>query len=69
MSRTVGTRVAAYTEARMEWVLQVVDEIDDAIGAVRHGWDGVHAETGVLWGGGIAAALTVALIIARLRFL
>ena len=28
----------------MEWVLQVVDEIDDAIGVVRHGWLGVYAQ-------------------------
>jgi hypothetical protein len=27
----------------MEWVLQVVDEIDDAIGVVRHSWLGVYA--------------------------
>jgi len=28
----------------MEWVLQVVDEIDDAIGVVRHGWLGIYAQ-------------------------
>jgi hypothetical protein len=27
----------------MEWVLQVADEIDDAIGAMRHGWIGLTA--------------------------
>jgi hypothetical protein len=27
----------------MEWVLQVVDEIDDAIAMLRHGWLGLHA--------------------------
>jgi hypothetical protein len=27
----------------MEWMLQVVDEIDDAIGVVRHSWLGVYA--------------------------
>jgi len=32
----------------MEWVLQVVDEIDDAIGAMRHGWVGLTAPIGVL---------------------
>ena len=32
----------------MEWVLQVVDEIDDAIGVMRHGWLGIHAQIGVL---------------------
>jgi hypothetical protein len=28
----------------MEWVLQVVDEIDDAIGVVRHSWLGIYAQ-------------------------
>lgn len=28
----------------MEWILQVVDEIDDAIGVLRHGWLGMHAQ-------------------------
>lgn len=27
----------------MEWVLQVVDEFDDAIGVARHIWLGVYA--------------------------
>ncbi|MGA2191080.1 MAG: hypothetical protein ABSH33_21390 [Steroidobacteraceae bacterium] len=40
----------------MEWVLQVVDEIDDAIGVVRHGWLGIHAHLAVL----VAAVLTAA---------
>jgi hypothetical protein len=44
----------------MEWMLQVVDEIDDAIGAMRHGWTGIHAEAGALWGGVAAAALWAA---------
>jgi hypothetical protein len=26
----------------MEWVLQVLDEIDDVIGVLRHGWLGIH---------------------------
>ncbi|MDP8984324.1 MAG: hypothetical protein M3N97_04665 [Pseudomonadota bacterium] len=34
--------------AVMEWVLQLVDELDDAIGMARHGWLGVHAQIGVL---------------------
>jgi hypothetical protein len=29
---------------RMEWVLQVADEVDDAIGALRHTWLGLAAE-------------------------
>jgi hypothetical protein len=32
----------------MEWVLQVVDEIDDAIGAARHRWLGFSAQINVL---------------------
>jgi hypothetical protein len=38
----------------MEWVLQVVDEVDDAICAARHHWLGLHAGFGVMW----AAALS-----------
>jgi len=30
----------------MEWVLQVVDEIDDAIAIVRHRWLGAQAHIG-----------------------
>jgi hypothetical protein len=43
----------------MEWMLQVADEVDDALGLLRHGWLGVAAELGsaILAGGGIAAAL------------
>ncbi|HWJ34854.1 MAG TPA: hypothetical protein VNR70_06290 [Steroidobacteraceae bacterium] len=40
----------------MEWVLQLVDEIDDAIGAARHGWLGINAQMNVLLGGVAAAA-------------
>jgi hypothetical protein len=39
--------LAAYT-LLMEWMLQVVDEIDDAVGALRFGWSGLLAEIGVL---------------------
>ncbi len=67
-SRTVGAADAAYTDNRMEWMLQVVDEIDDAIGAMRHGWDGIHAGTGALWGGGVVAlALWAAFIVGGWR--
>jgi hypothetical protein len=31
----------------MEWVLQAVDELDDVIGALRHGWFGVHTQIAV----------------------
>jgi hypothetical protein len=27
----------------MEWVLQVVDEVDDALSALRHSWLGLNA--------------------------
>jgi len=37
----------------MEWVLQMVDEFDDAVGAIRHGCMGVTAEVGMLLGGTI----------------
>jgi hypothetical protein len=30
----------------MEWMLQVVDEFDDAFGMLRHGWLGLVAEIG-----------------------
>ena len=39
----------------MEWVLQVVDEIDDAIAIVRYRWLGVPVHIGAL-AGGLAAA-------------
>jgi hypothetical protein len=35
----------------MEWVLQLVDEIDDAIGVARHGWLGLSAHIGALFAG------------------
>jgi hypothetical protein len=35
----------------MEWVLQVADEFDDAVGALRHGCLKVTAEVGMLWDG------------------
>ena len=43
----------------MEWVLQVVDEVDDAFGLLRHHWLGLAAELGspILAGAGIAAGL------------
>jgi hypothetical protein len=34
----------------MEWMLQVVDEFDDAIGAVRHHWFGLRIELGLRLG-------------------
>jgi hypothetical protein len=32
----------------MEWILQVVDEIDDAIAMLRHRWLGASAHLGAL---------------------
>jgi hypothetical protein len=32
----------------MEWVLQVADELDDAVAALRHRWLGINGEMGAL---------------------
>lgn len=40
----------------MEWMLQVVDEVDDAICVVKHRWLGLRIELGVLLLLGIASA-------------
>jgi hypothetical protein len=44
----------------MEWMLQVVDELDDAVGAVRHQAMGFGAEIGTT----LAGAAVIAVIIA-----
>lgn len=49
----------AYT-GLMEWVLQLVDEIDDAVAVVRHGWLGVYAAIGILAGGLLTVCATAA---------
>jgi hypothetical protein len=43
----------------MEWMLQVVDELDDMLGLLRHGYLGVAAglDSRMLAGAGTAAAL------------
>jgi hypothetical protein len=46
----------------MEWILQVIDEVDDALAALRHGWLGFHVESGVA----LAAGLTMVAIAAAL---
>ena len=53
----------------MEWMLQVVDELDDAVGVVRHGLIGVNARIRVLWSGfgGIPAALRYRVTLVRIR--
>jgi hypothetical protein len=40
----------------MEWVLQVVDEIDDAVAILRHRWLVAQAHVGMLADGLAAAA-------------
>jgi hypothetical protein len=47
----------------MEWVLQVVDEIDDAVAMLRYRWLGAHAHVGML-AGGLAAAAAAASVVA-----
>jgi hypothetical protein len=49
----------------MEWVLQVVDEIDDAIAMLRHGWLGAHVQIGKLAGG--LATATVSAVAAGFK--
>ncbi len=43
----------------MEWMLQVADEVDDALGLLRHSWLGIAAglDSRMLAGAGTAAAL------------
>lgn len=50
----------------MEWMLQLVDEVDDAVGAVKHRWLGLAIEFGRLPGFGatmavVGAAFTIGL--------
>jgi hypothetical protein len=50
----------------MEWMLQVVDEIDDAVGAVRHRCLGFNAEIGaVLAAVGAVALIGAAFVVGR----
>ena len=41
----------------MEWVLQVVDEIDDAVGALRLAAAGLAAEIGLVAAGGLGIGI------------
>jgi hypothetical protein len=50
---TVEARALAYTRSHMEWMLQVLDEVDDAIGAARLCCVGLAAETGLVVAGGL----------------
>jgi hypothetical protein len=45
----------------MEWMLQVVDELDDVVGALRQCWLGFAAEISVLAGGAALGAICAAL--------
>jgi hypothetical protein len=40
----------------MEWMLQMVDEVDDAVATLRHGWLGLYTEIGVFSAAGAAIA-------------
>jgi hypothetical protein len=51
----------------MEWVLQVVDEIDDAIGVLRFRWLGLMARLGVLRSSLAALAAVPAHDLVRMR--
>jgi hypothetical protein len=47
----------------MEWMLQVVDEIDDAVGAIRLYALGLQAEVGLMVAGGVSAGAIYAAIV------
>ncbi len=49
----------------MEWVLQVLDEIDDAIGVLRHAWLGIQVRfpPGISAAPGAAGAGTASLAV------
>jgi hypothetical protein len=48
----------------MEWMLQVIDEIDDAVGALRLYYLGVAAEIGLIVAAGIGIGAICAAIVA-----
>jgi hypothetical protein len=47
----------------MEWMLQVVDELDDVIGALRLYAVGLRAEVGLVVAGGVGAGAIYAAIL------
>lgn len=60
---TERARGFAYTQGRMEWILQVVDEIDDAVSALRLCSLGLSAEVGLAVAGAFGVgAIGVALV-------
>ena len=46
----------------MEWMLQVVDEMDDALGALQHHWFGLRVELGLVLEFGVTVALLGAVV-------
>jgi hypothetical protein len=44
----------------MEWVLQVADEFDDALGLLRHGWLGLAGELGAVSMAGLGVGAELA---------
>ena len=52
----------------MEWMLQVLDEIDDAVGALRLCCVGLAAEIGLLVAGGLGMGAIVAAVAAGAEF-
>lgn len=55
--RTAPIDPGRVNSAFMEWVLQVIDEVDDAIGALQHGRLGLNAQVGVLVGIAVVGAV------------
>jgi hypothetical protein len=51
----------------MEWVLQVVDEFDDAYSALRHGWLGINAEISALSIAGFGMGIGAVVVALALR--
>jgi hypothetical protein len=47
----------------MEWMLQVVDELDDAVGALRMVALGLRAEVALVVAGGVSAGALYAAIV------
>jgi hypothetical protein len=61
---TAGRWEADLDSGLMEWMLQVVDELDDAVGALRMFALGLRAEAGLVVAGGVGAGAIYAAILA-----
>jgi len=48
-SKHGGSRAERLEWSLMEWMLQVVDEVDDAICVVKHRWLGLRSELGLVF--------------------